>query len=292
MTASATRPALRSRLYVPGTKTAWLASAVASGADAIIFDLEDAVDASDKAAARRAVAGAVEESGGDHVIFVRVNELRSPLALDDLEAVVRPGLCGVVVPKVEDAHDVAVLDRVLTWLESRHEMVPGSVVVSPILETATALVHAHDLAAASERVDYTGGIATHGGDIERAIGYRWSRSAAESVQLRAAALVAVRAGGVSNPLTGVWTDLSDPEGLEAFAVQSRDLGYRGMDVIHPSHVETVHAVFSPDPAQVAEARAILAAAAGTAAARHADRFIDKAMVRTAEALLRQAGELP
>jgi citrate lyase subunit beta/citryl-CoA lyase len=284
------RPRIRSRLYVPGTKTEWIDKAIAAGTDAVIFDLEDAVADVDKERARAFVAAAVARGREHPLIFVRVNETSSPLALDDLEAVVRPGLFGVVVPKVTTASEISALDLVLTWLEARSGMEPGSVVVSPILETAAAIYHAYDLAVASPRVEYTGGIATRGGDVERAIGYRWSPSGSESEAMRATTLVALRAAGVCNPMTGIWTELDDEDGLAGFARQGRDLGYVGMDIIHPSHVGTVNSTFAPDEQALREARAIVAAASDGSASRQGGRMVDRAMLRTAEALLRQAPE--
>jgi citrate lyase subunit beta/citryl-CoA lyase len=281
------RPRIRSRLYVPGTKTEWIEKASAAGADAVIFDLEDAVADTDKELARAAVAAAVASGRDRPLIFVRVNDTSSPLALDDLEAVVRPGLFGVVIPKVTEPSEIAALDLVLAWLEARSGMEPGSVVMSPILETATAIYRAYDLAAASPRVEYTGGIATRGGDVERAIGYRWSPSGSESMALRATTLVALRAAGLRNPMTGIWTDLDDPDGLAGFARQGRDLGYVGMDTIHPAHVGTVNSTFAPDARELREARGIVAAASDGSATRQDGRMVDKAMLRTAEALLRE-----
>jgi citrate lyase subunit beta/citryl-CoA lyase len=277
-------------LYIPGTKPEWIDKASAAGADAVIFDLEDAVADTDKERARAAVAAALAGGRDQPLVFVRVNEMSSPLALDDLEAIVRPGLFGVVIPKVAESSEIAALDIVLRWLEARSGMEPGSVVVSPILETAAAIYHAYDLASASARVDYTGGIATRGGDVERAIGYRWSPSGSESVAMRATALVALRAAGVRNPMTGIWTELDDPVGLAAYARQGRDIGYVGMDTIHPAHVGTVNATFSPDEQELREARAIVAAASDGSASRQGGRMVDKAMLRTAEAMLRQAPE--
>jgi citrate lyase subunit beta/citryl-CoA lyase len=291
MTTRPHRPYVRSRLYVPGTKTSWLDKAAAAGADAVILDLEDSVAESDKRQAREAVAATVREDRTGPLLFVRVNELGSALALDDLEAVVRPGLFGVVVPKVSTPREIAALDLVLSWLEARQEMEPGSVCVSPVIETALAVHDAFSVAAASGRVDYTGGIASHGGDIEQAIGYRWSRSGTESAALRAQVLIAVRAAGVSNPMTGIWTVLDDPDGISGFAAEGASLGYTGMDVVHPDHVATVNAAFAPGEDRLNEARAILAADSEGAAVRHGGRMVDRAMVRTAGALLREIGEI-
>jgi citrate lyase subunit beta/citryl-CoA lyase len=91
-------------------------------------------------------------------------------------------------------------------------------------------------------------------------------------------------------MTGIWTELDDPVGLAAYARQGRDIGYVGMDTIHPAHVGTVNATFSPDEQELREARAIVAAASDGSASRQGGRMVDKAMLRTAEAMLRQAPE--
>lgn len=285
------RPYIRSRLYVPGTKTGWLDKAAASGTDAVILDLEDSVARSDKEWARTAVAASIKADHTGPLLFVRINELSTAFALDDLEAVVRPGLFGIVVPKVSAPEEIAALDLVLCWLEERHSMQPGSVCISPVIETASAAHAPFSLVRASDRVDYTGGIASRGGDIERAIGYRWSRSGTESAVLRAQVLIAVRAAGVTNPMTGIWTVLDDPDGLVGFASEGAALGYSGMDVVHPAHVAAANAAFTPGEDRLTEARAILAAAGDGAAVRHGGRMVDRAMVRTAEAVLREAGEI-
>lgn len=299
----ANRPILRSRLYVPGIKTSWLAKAAESGADAVIFDLDDAVSASDKATAREQVAVAITGNETGLPIFVRMNDLSSKWALDDMETVVRPGLSGIVVPRVVAPSQIAALDFLLSWLESRTGMTDGAVVLSPIFETAASLHFAYEIVTASKRVEYVGGIATDGGDVEREIGYRWSASAWESVALRSRSLVDVRAAGAKHPLTGIWTALNDPDGLRAFAEQGRDLGYEGMDVIHPSHVAIVHEVFAISEVRIREAEKIVELAVqnfdgrtslddddmrNLGAVRFEGRMVDAAMVRTAVELLRRA----
>ncbi|HEY5266197.1 MAG TPA: CoA ester lyase [Acidimicrobiales bacterium] len=300
------RPILRSRLYVPGTKVSWIAKAVASGADAIILDFDDAVGADEKDAARADVAEAIRDGGVPIPLFVRINDLSTTWALDDLEAIVQPGLFGVVVPRVTEVSQLVALDFLLSWLELRAGMPNGTVVLSPIYETAASVHFAYEFAASSPRVDYVGGIATDGGDIQREVSYRWSPSAWETVAMRANALVAVRAAGVAHPLTGIWTSLDDEEGLKAFAKQGRDLGYEGMDVIHPSHVSAVHEAFGFDDHSIEQAQRIVELAVqgssdgaavhdgderAVGAFRFEGRMIDAAMVRTATELLRRAGKI-
>src|SRR5439155_16910892 len=108
----------RSMLFVPGHKLDWMLKAPKYGADALMFDLEDAVEVTAKPAARKAVATAIGElRNGSFGRFVRVNGWRTGFLLDDVDAIVIEGLDGVALPKVEDPEDVAALDRVLGELE-------------------------------------------------------------------------------------------------------------------------------------------------------------------------------
>jgi citrate lyase subunit beta/citryl-CoA lyase len=290
---------LRSRLYVPGTKVAWVDKAVAAGVDAVIIDLDDAVAAGDKDQARADVAALIAR-GAPVPIFVRVNDLTSSWALDDLEAVVQTGLFGIVVPRVTEVSQIVTLDSLLTWLERRAKMDEGTVWLSPIFETALSLHLAYDIARASPRVDYVGGIATNGGDVQREIGYRWSPATWETTALRSQCLVALRAAGVAHPITGIWTALDDAQGLASFAQQGRDLGYEGMDTIHPTHIGIVNEIYGIDKASIERARRIVKLAQvdestgeiderTIGAVRFEGQMIDAAMVRTALELIQRLG---
>lgn len=175
------RTPLRSLLFVPGTRTDWLPKARAAGADAAVLDLEDAVPAADKLAARAQVADALAraaaappEQPGRMALFVRVNPLDDWAGAEELRAVVRPGLAGIVLPKVRSAQDVRLADRLLGWCEQEQGMPPGRVALVPLLETARGLREAYDIARAASRIAYLGALTAPGGDVERAVGYRWS----------------------------------------------------------------------------------------------------------------------
>ncbi|MBW8825101.1 MAG: CoA ester lyase, partial [Acidobacteria bacterium] len=224
---------VRSRLYVPGNRAAWMDKALGYGADALILDLEDSVPPGEKAAARSSVVAVLAHHGADHTLFVRVGEPGSPDLAADLDAVVGPGLYGVVVPKVASAGDIGAVDRALGELERKRGLPAGSVWITPILETARGLRDANVIAESSRRLAYLGALSTRGGDVERALGYRWTPEGTETLMVRSQVLLAARAAGVPNPMTGLWTDIADLDGLAAFAMHSRGLGYEGMDIIHP-----------------------------------------------------------
>ncbi|GAB2877904.1 HpcH/HpaI aldolase/citrate lyase family protein [Streptomyces mayteni] len=284
------RPPLRSLLFVPGTRTDWLPKAAAAGADAAILDLEDAVAEADKTAATERVAEAVEAAGDGMALFVRVNPLDRWRAAEQLRAVARPGLAGIVLPKVAEPEQVRFADRLLTWCEREHGLPDGAFALVPLLETARGLRSAFEIAAAAPRVGYAGALTAPGGDVERAVGYRWTPEGEETRALRSRVLLDVRAAGVAHPVGGLWTRIADLAGLRAFAEQNRGLGYAGLMAIHPSHVPVINAVFSPSQNELARcARLVAAVAAGQAAGAGAVVFegemVDEAMAATARLLL-------
>jgi citrate lyase subunit beta / citryl-CoA lyase len=309
--AAVDRPPLRSLLFVPGNRTGWLPKARAAGADAAILDLEDAVPAADKLAARAQVADAVAQAAtepagqtGRMALFVRVNPLDGWAGAEELRAVVRPGLAGIVLPKVRSAQDVRLADRLLGWCEQEQGLAPGQVALVPLLETARGLREAYDIARAAPRIAYLGALTAPGGDVERAVGYRWSPEGTETLALRSRVLLDARAAGVPRPVSGLWTRITDLPGLRSFAGQNRSLGYEGMMAIHPSHVPVINEVFSPGPDELARCAELIAAVEaaqreGTGAVAFRGEMVDEAMAATArlvlerhEALVRAAEDLP
>ena len=235
----------RSVLFMPGHRPELVAKGIASGADAIVLDLEDSVPDADKVAARSMVAASIDRvraDGGDVGLFVRPNGLATRTAGSDLAAVVRPGLDGIFPPKIDSAADVHRFEALL----EHAEYVGGAEGLEMIVptETAPAFQNAPEIAAASPRIGaMIGGTARHA-DIARAVGFEWSPEGLESLYIRSRVLIACRAAGL-HPLTGLWEDVADLEGLRAFAAQGRALGFRGMIVIHPSHVPVVNEAFTP-----------------------------------------------
>ncbi|MEU8786226.1 CoA ester lyase [Streptomyces sp. NPDC048637] len=296
------RPLLRSLLFVPGNRTGWLPKARAAGADAAILDLEDAVPAADKPSARGRVAEAVALAAGDPpdamALFVRINPLDGWATAGELRAVVRPGLTGIVLPKVRCAQDVRFADRLLTWCEQEQGLPGGTVALVPLLETARGLHDAHDIATAAARVAYPGAVTASGGDVARAVGYRWSQEGTETLALRSRVLLDVRAAGAPHPVTGLWTHLDDLAGLRSFAEQNRSLGYEGMMAVHPSHVPVINEAFSPTPRELDRCARLIAAveaaqADGAGAVSFEGEMVDEAMAATARLLRkRHAGPGP
>jgi citrate lyase subunit beta/citryl-CoA lyase len=282
---------VRSALFVPANRESWIEKSPAYGADVVVLDLEDATPPAEKRSAQDIVRRALPLlRQRDQGAWVRVNEIDGPFVADDLEAIVWPGLEAVCLPKVTGPDAVRRLDSMLGEAEDRHGVPNGSIRIVPLLETAPAILGAAEVFRASSRVAYGGGIVAPSGDVALAIGFRWSDTFEETLVLRSQVLIAARACGIDNPVTGLVTSV-DVGPVRRFAVQSRALGYAGMFVIHPSHVEVANDAFRPSAQELAWCREILESAQVAAREGHGTfvdsqgRMIDEAMLRVARSLL-------
>lgn len=271
----------RSVLFVPAHKPDWAHKALASGADAIVLDLEDSVPPALKESTRGMVRETLAKLRAESVhvgLFVRPNALSTRLAGADLEAVVCPELTGLFTPKIRDATEVLRWETLVDWFEERNGA-SGLELIVPV-EMVDAITNCYEIAGASPRVGAMIGPTSKHADIARAVGYRWSPEGTESLYLRSRILLACRQFGL-HPLTGLWEELSDLDGLRAFADQGLQLGFRGQVVIHPSHVDVVNEVFTPSAEEIAYHEALVAAveegmARGDGAVRFRGAHVDLA----------------
>lgn len=271
----------RSVLFVPGHKPEWADKAVAAGADCLVLDLEDSVPVDEKPAARKVVRESLDrlrERHPDLGLFVRPNALATRMAGADLEAVVCPALTGLFTPKVNEATDVIRWETLIDWFEARNGA-SGLEMIVPV-EMVDAITNCFEIAAASPRVGAMIGPTSQHADIARAVGYRWSPEGTETLYLRSRILLACRQNGL-HPLTALWEDLDDLDGLRRFADYGLQLGFRGQIVIHPSHVPVVNDVFTPTDEEVAYHEELVeavekAVAAGDGAVRFRGQHIDLA----------------
>jgi citrate lyase subunit beta/citryl-CoA lyase len=276
----------RTLLFVPAHKPEWADKALRAAPDAIVVDLEDSVADHAKAGARQTAGDTIRrlrEASSAVGIFVRTNPIASKTTGLDLEAAVVPGLDGVFIPKTETPADIHGLDALVDYFEARSGL-SGLEYIIPI-ETPSAIHNCREIALASPRVGAMVGPTAEHADIARAVGYQWTPEGLETLYLRSRVLLACREAGI-HALTCLWERLDDLDGLRAFSRQGRQLGYRGMIVIHPSHVATVNAVFSPSADEIDYYRGLVAtyetaAARGEGAVRYRGAHIDKAHYDTA-----------
>ncbi|MGH7932328.1 MAG: HpcH/HpaI aldolase/citrate lyase family protein [Candidatus Binataceae bacterium] len=289
---------IRSALFVPGNREDRMQKAPRFGADALILDLEDAVALPDKPRARGTVRKMLEELGkAGQTLFVRVNDLESGLAGEDLEAVVCPELYAVMLPKVTGPDDVKAVDTLVSFFERKQGMEPGSVLIDPVLETAQGLRQAYEIAIASPRVAHLGGLTGKDGDIARAIGFQWTPEGHEAFFYISKVLLDARAANVPYPMGGRgWWDIKDLDGLRAETIRTRQFGYTGMILIHPSHVPIVNEVFTPSKQEIAHWKELIAAVEqcereGRSVVIYNGMMVDTAHVKVARDLLQWAAEL-
>jgi citrate lyase subunit beta/citryl-CoA lyase len=264
---SARREPIITGLYVPGDRPERFDKAVASGAELVILDLEDAVAADRKAAARQHVVAWL--GSGDRkppVVEVRVNAG----AVADVEALasVRAAF-GVRLPKVESTDDV---DAVVAALG-------GDVPISALIETARGLEEAAAIAAHPAVAAVSLGEADLASDLG-------SADVAILDWARARLLVAARAAGKPPPMMAVYTDIGDLDGLAADTRRGKAMGYVGRTAIHPSQVPVIAAAFVPTGDELAWASEVLAAtAAGGVTTLASGEMVDPAMRRRAESIV-------
>ena len=246
---------LRSLLFVPGDRPERFAKAAASGADAIILDLEDSVAPANKEAARGAVADYL--AGTREVItIVRVNPLDGHMTAADVAAIVGGRPDAIMLPKAEGASSIQQLDTIL-----RSESAPDAS-LPPILPIATETPAAiFTLGSYREARDRLVGLTWGAEDLPAAIGATTSRNEDGSYTApydiaRSLTLFAAHGAGVA-AIDTVFPAIKNEAGLAAYAARARRDGFTGMMAIHPSQVEPINAAFTPADEEVQRAQAIV-----------------------------------
>jgi len=286
----------RSVLFVPGHKPNWIDKAALTHPDAIVLDLEDSVPEELKANARETVAESIATASTRYpeiAFLVRVNGLATGNMGADLEACLIPGLAGLFLPKIEAAIDLAKVDALVDHFERRNGVSDIEYIVP--VETVPAIWNAREIAHGSPRLGAMIGPTAEHADIAREVGFEWTPAGLETLYLRSRVLLAIREAGI-HALTGLWEKLDDITGLKEFAQSGRTLGYRGMIVIHPSHVEVVNSVFTPSDEEVEFYQGQVAAyeqaaANGDGALRYQGLHIDRAHYDKAVQWLTRARQL-
>jgi (3S)-malyl-CoA thioesterase len=268
----------RSVLYIPGSKARALEKARSLAADAIIFDLEDAVAPEEKALAREVLAQALAEGGyGNRARIVRINGLDTPWGGEDLAAFgAHSGVEAVLIPKVNRASD---LDAV------------AAVTAKPLwamMETALGMLNAAEIAAHPKLA----GMVMGTNDLAKELG---ARDRADRLPLQAGlglCLLAARAYG-RVIVDGVYNAFKDDAGLLAQSVQGRDMGFDGKTLIHPAQLQIANAAFAPSAAELDLAHRQIAAfnaavAAGQGVAVVDGKIVENLHIVTAQAVLGKA----
>lgn len=260
----------RSYLFVPGNRPERFAKACAAGADAVIVDLEDAVPAAEKAAARASVTAWANPA---QPVLVRINAAETEWFMEDLRLCAHPGVAGVVLPKAERGEDTAMLAQA------------GAAAVLPLIESAAGFAHARELAQAPKvqcllfgSIDFQHELGI-GGDYE------------ELLYFRSHLVLVSRLAGIQAPVDGVTTAIDDGELLRSDAHYARRLGFGGKLCIHPKQVPVVNQAFLPSAQEVEWAQRVLSAAdASQGAAVAVDgKMVDLPVILKARLIIEEAG---
>ena len=284
---------LRTALFAPGIRDRVMTKALDSGADAVIFDLEDSVPVAAKAEARSLVGKAIAEAGARNAapaVYVRVNAAASRQLDEDLSAVVRPGLAGIFLPKAESVEEVLQTAEVIERCEVSRGMTAHTVEIVLMIESALGVYRCFDMLRASPRVATSCIGGARDGDLQTDLGCSWSIEGTELMYARSKVLLDTRAAGKLYPLDGVFSDLEDEAGLRQDTKLSARLGYVGRTVIHPRQIVPVRESYAVPEAEVAYYREVVAEfeaaeKAGQAAIVVAGRLVDYAMYGRAKRML-------
>ncbi len=262
----------RSYLFVPGTRPERFGKALASGADAVILDLEDAVAADDKALARQTISDWLRSASADDRAraVVRINDAASPWFDDDLAALRKVGTCSVLLPKAESAQQVAATLAAL----------PGGSVLA-LIESARGVAGVDTVAAAGVSRLVFGTL-----DFALDLDIEIENDASGLVYAASRIAIASRVAGLPAPVAGVTPQLDDRKRLLADLASARAVGFGAKLCIHPSQVEPIHTALRPPAQALAWARRVLAAdAASPGAARLDGRMVDRPVVLQAQRTL-------
>lgn len=284
--------AIRSLLFVPGDNEKLITKALASQADAVIVDLEDAVAPENKSRARQVcneVLGARDLAGKP--VFVRVNAFDTGQTAHDLAAVMGAFPWGIMLPKCESAAEITRLSHALEALEARDGAEIGSTrIITVATETAAATLRLG--AAEADAGGRLWGMLWGGEDLSATLGSQTNRDESGGYTFpyqfaRSQCLFAANALGVV-AVDSVYTDFRDPEGLAAETRLGLRDGFAAKAAIHPAQVEVINEVLTPTPDQLAWAHEVVTLLQDKAVARIGGKMVDLAHKRIAERLLARA----
>ncbi|WP_264072544.1 HpcH/HpaI aldolase/citrate lyase family protein [Mycobacterium palustre] len=285
----------RSVLATPASNPRMIGRALASAADGVFLDLEDAVAPDEKDSAReRCIEALRNPEWGAKARSVRINQIGSPHSIDDILEIV--GRCGsnldsLIIPKIQRTQDLTYIDTLLTELERKWRLAPGRIRLEVLIEDAVALSRIEDIAQCCARLD---AMVLGYGDLSASLRTREAVMASSPIPdmwhyARARFVTACRASGIQ-PIDGAHPDFRDLTAVLRDARWSAAMGMAGKWVIHPAQIDVVNRVFTPSPAEVDHARRALAALkaairAGRGSAEFEGSMIDAASVRTYQDLI-------
>ncbi len=288
---------LRSMLFIPGDSEKKISKVAACGADAVIFDLEDAVAPKNKPKARALIPAYMAQTPRGKrpcQYWVRVNPFDTGLTLADLAAIVPSAPDGIIQPKTDSPDCIRRLSYYLDALEAAHGIEPGSIKIIPVA-TETAVAPFHLGAFATAGLDRLIGLTWGAEDLATAVGASTNVDASGEwaftyKMARSLTLLAAHAAGVQAMET-LYVDFKDDEGLRASCRAARAEGFTGRLAIHPAQVAGINESFMPSTEEVAHAQRIVdlfAANPGAGTVGLDGKMVDIPHLKQAERILAQA----
>ncbi len=283
---------IRSMLFLPGNTPNMLINATYLGADAVIFDLEDAVSPDEKDAARVLVRNTLRYMEFSCERIVRINSVDTDYWCADIDAVLpeRPNL--ILLPKAATSGDVLAVDRYMAELEKKLGLDIGTVGIIALIETALGLENAFAIAGSCKRVR---GLFLGAEDLTADLQCKRTREGREIEYARMRLVAAARAAGVEVYDTP-FTDVNDEEGIVADAELAKALGFTGKASISPRHINAINKAFSPTLSEIDYAYEVIdairiAKAEGKGAISLRGKMIDAPIVARAERTIAMARSL-
>ncbi|MCT4477305.1 CoA ester lyase [Peribacillus frigoritolerans] len=279
----------RSYLFVPANSR-MIEKALNSEADCVILDLEDAVAINEKKTAREMAVVALQNSRSQKDVYIRINEITTPLWREDLEAAVDAGSKGIIIPKSESAGNMKIICNAALEHFDKKNKKSKHFEVLPLIETARGVQFAYDIATSHYLISR---LVFGSLDYSLDIDCQLTDHGDELLYARSQIVNASKAAGVGSPVDSAYPDLGNDQGLNSETLRSRKLGFRSKLAIHPKQLEPIHHVLTPSQKEVEEAMYIvnafeLAEQKGSASISIGTKFVDYPVYKKAKTILQYA----
>jgi len=276
----------RSFLFAPGNHPRKVEKVFDAGSDAVILDLEDAVANVEKVATRDVIVEALQRPRRN-LGYVRVNSFETEFCFGDIDAIVGPGLDGIVLPMVENPAQLIAVDWMVANLERARGLEVGAIDIMPILETGKGIAALPDIAGCGSRVKR---MAFGAGDYTYDMNMDWTLDEVNLDDARSRMVLASRAADLEPPVDTVWIHIKDLDGIRASSERAKQMGFQGKMCIYPLQVAIVNEVYSPTAAEIEHAEKVVAAfdeaeKAGSSSIQLDGYFIDYPIVYKAQRIL-------
>ena len=276
----------RSFLFAPGNHPRKVEKVFDAGSDAVILDLEDAVANVEKVATRDVIVEALQRPRRN-LGYVRVNSFETEFCFGDIDAIVGPGLDGIVLPMVENPAQLIAVDWMVANLERARGLEVGAIDIMPILETGKGIAALPDIAGCGSRVKR---MAFGAGDYTYDMNMDWTLDEVNLDDARSRRVRASRAADLEPPVDTVWIHIKDLDGIRASSERAKQMGFQGKMCIYPPQVAIVNEVYSPTAAEIEHAEKVVAAfdeaeKAGSSSIQLDGYFIDYPIVYKAQRIL-------